>query len=199
MIVFISHRRGLGSLRRDFGLQFKRIDIAIGLSIGLGLTLLLAVVSSVMRDAHALLAVVPSDRTIVWIVLSQGLMAVLVVPVVEELTNRGLIMRAIRNRIARGGAGSPRQAAAIYVSILGSALIFAALHLHEASDLTSGVALGMRTFIFGILAGWIATKTGRLGPSVIAHGTLNAISFFAAVALVQLGPSRHVRGTILRP
>ncbi|MET0991397.1 MAG: type II CAAX endopeptidase family protein, partial [Lacisediminihabitans sp.] len=182
LLFFVSRSRGLGSLARDFGLQFKRIDVAIGLAIGLGLTLLLAVIANVMRNAHALPPVVPTDRNLIWVIFSQGLLAVIVVPVAEELTNRGLVMRAVRNHIVRRHATVHGQGAALYVSIVASALVFAALHLHEAQDLPSGIALGMRTFIFGILAGWIATKTGRLGPSIIAHGTLNAISFFAALA-----------------
>jgi hypothetical protein len=58
--------------------------------------------------------------------------------------------------------------------------VFSALHLDEAHDLSYGVILGAETFIFEIVTGFVATRTGRFGPTIAAHPFYNTI-FFAII------------------
>lgn len=184
-IASLSSRiRGLGSFREDFGLSFRRIDIAFGLAIALGNILLIALVANVLKGAGALPpAATQSQTPIIWVVLLQGVIPVLVAPIAEEIVARGLVMRSIRQLILRRSRVPAANAQlAINASIIVSAVIFAALHLHEAHDLSSAISKTAQTLIFGLVAGWIATRTGRLGPSIAAHTVFNAILFAIALA-----------------
>ncbi|RFA17833.1 hypothetical protein B7R25_17495 [Subtercola boreus] len=184
VVVFASRRRGLRQLSRDFGFVIKRADLGTGAAIAAGMLLFIGLVSAVLRHSGAL-AQPPSPvaSPLIWIVLLQGLVGVAIAPIVEELTLRGLLMRAIRNAILRRRPAAERTAEiAINTSIIISAAAFAGLHLHEAHDLYSGVSVGVETFIFGLVAGWVATRTGRLGATVAAHILYNATIFAIMIA-----------------
>ncbi len=107
----------------------------------------------------------------------------------EEFIFRGYLMQSIAlsavdpRRSSAGGAdsGTPsgRLAAQFpnWVGIIGSAVIFALLH--PAQDLPAFLyPLG-----FGVLAGWLAMKTGGLEAGIAAHVVNNIITFgYAAVS-----------------
>jgi membrane protease YdiL (CAAX protease family) len=93
------------------------------------------------------------------------LVLVLVVgaPIVEEIFFRGLVMRSLARRIGAAWA-VPVQA-----------LVFAGAHL-EGIEFPA-------LLLFGLVAGVLARRTGRLGPSIAAHMGFNAFTVFALVAL----------------
>ncbi|GGF39595.1 hypothetical protein GCM10011399_35610 [Subtercola lobariae] len=182
IVLFASHRRGLHRLSRDFGFSFHRIDLAIGAGLALGNVLYISIVTGVLHNSGAMPPPIPADqRPLIYVVLLQGVVAVAIAPLIEELVTRGLLMRSIRHSILRRHAKSARSARiAINASIISSAAIFAALHLHEADNPLAAVSIGVQTFIFGLVAGWIATRTGRLGPTIVAHTLYNAFVFAIA-------------------
>lgn len=76
------------------------------------------------------------------------------VPIVEELLFRGLLLRSLERRIGSWWA------------VIVTTSFFAITHFQ-----------GLQTpvlFLFGLLAGWLAVRTGRLGASICAHVAFNA-------------------------
>jgi hypothetical protein len=91
----------------------------------------------------------------------------LIAPVAEELMFRGVLLRSLLRRVDAG--------AAVFVS----ALAFGLVHL---LDFTVGSLIAFPVLVlFGVIAGWLAVKSGDLGRSVLFHVGFNA---FTAVALI---------------
>ena len=83
-------------------------------------------------------------------------LVVLFAPVIEELFFRGLVLRSIQARYNDG------------LALLGSAVLFGLAHF----QLLQLPALIM----FGLIAGYCAQRTGRLGMSMFAHAGFNAVT-----------------------
>jgi len=186
VVVVCSRRRGSGRLNADFGWDVQPVDVAYGI-VGLVAVTLTAALIGVLL--HPLGPVTPNfhlgaDRA--WNVVGVFFVPVIVAAPVEELMFRGLLMRWLRNLLLRTGTGEPsvaRHRAAIHLSVIGSATVFALMHLYEAPDFASAVALGLNALCFGLIAGYLATLTGRLGPAVLTHGLHNAL--VAATAIMR--------------
>ncbi len=116
-----------------------------------------------------------------------GIVAVLVAPAVEELITRGMLMRAIRAAILRRSVEPTegRRHLAVDASVLLSAAVFTVLHLHEAPDLVTAVALVLSIFPIGLVVAWLATRTGRLGPGIVTHALVNALALAATLSLAH--------------
>jgi len=159
VVVVVSRRFGTGSLRKDYGFRFQQSDIW-GLPIGIVVQLVfipllyraLSVVvdtSSVDEPAKNL-----TDR-------AQGIGVVLLVvlvvvgaPIIEELFFRGLLLRSIQARWTDT------------LALWASAILFGLAHF-ELLQLPALV-------LFGLVAGYCAQRTGRLGMSIWAHVGFNA-------------------------
>jgi membrane protease YdiL (CAAX protease family) len=154
----------------DFGLRFRLIDVPVGLVIGVVSQLVLVPIVSLpwiallgkdlddLDDAARELADKATDP------LGVALLFVIVVlgaPVVEELFFRGLLQRSLLRRVA------PVLAVAI------SALVFGVTHF-QLLQFPALVA-------FGAILGFLALRTGRLGPSIVAHMAFNAVTVIALV------------------
>ncbi len=158
VVVIVSRRFGTGSLRKDYGFRFRSSDIA-GLPIGIVIQLVfvpllyrvLSVVvdtSSVSQPAEQL-----TDRAEG---IGIALLVVLVVagaPIIEELFFRGLLLRSIEARWSDS------------LALVGSSILFGLAHF----ELLQLPALVM----FGLVAGYCAQRTGRLGMSIWAHAGFN--------------------------
>ena len=88
--------------------------------------------------------------------------AVVGAPLIEELFFRGFLLRGLERRIGATPA------------LLVSSLIFAGVHLQGLQF--------PALFLFGLLAGWLTQRSGRLGPAWAAHVGFNA----ATVAILLL-------------
>ncbi|AND17600.1 type II CAAX prenyl endopeptidase Rce1 family protein [Rathayibacter tritici] len=185
-----SRLRGLGTMAADFGLRFRWVDVPIGIGLGLGVRFVILVVLAAfapfLQDAQGNLDIDPDP---LWFVLSSVLIPVVVAPVVEEVLCRGVVMRAVRNRMLRGSARSARPSRGLRVwamvfSIVASTAVFALLHGHQMMNPATVVTLGVTTVVAGLAHGWIATLTGRLGAAIVSHATLNG----SAVLLLALLP-----------
>jgi membrane protease YdiL (CAAX protease family) len=184
--VLVARRRGTGSLRRDFGLAFRRVDLALGLGAAIAVEIIRVVLGVVLMSvtpARPTTNVHLSSDPAVDVVL--GIVAVLVAPFVEELLTRGLLMRAVRNAVLRRSRepSEGRRHWAADASVLLSAAIFTALHLHEAPDLVSAVNLVLGIFPIGLVVAWLATRTGRLGPGIVTHALVNGLALAVALAV----------------
>jgi len=166
-VVLASRRKGTGDLGRDFGLRLRRDDW-FGFPVG-ALTqfpvvpLLYAPILWLFGDqdvegpAREL-----TDRATGWGVLVLAAVVVIGAPVVEELFFRGLVLRSLEHRF------SPR------VALVLSAAAFALFHLQ-----------GIQTpalFLFGLVAGHLAQRTGALGAPILAHAGFNAVTVVILLA-----------------
>jgi sodium transport system permease protein len=97
--------------------------------------------------------------------------AALAPAVCEELLCRGALLFALRPRLGRAGA------------VLGSALLFALLHLSPYRLLP--------TFALGALFGAIALASGSIFPSMLAHALNNAAILVAGLPAAQAFLDAH--------
>lgn len=84
------------------------------------------------------------------------LITVVGAPLVEELFFRGFLLRGLQRRIGTTWA------------LLASSVVFAGVHLQGLQF--------PALFIFGLLAGWLTVRSGRLGPAWAAHVGFNAVT-----------------------
>lgn len=186
--VVVSRRRGLGSLRLDFGFAIRPIDLGIGLLAAIGVEVVRVITGLLLASATP-----ARPTTNVHLTgstagdVALGVVAVVIAPTVEELVTRGMLMRAIRASILRRrpDPSEGRRHLAVDASVLLSAGVFTALHLHEAPDLITAAALVLGIFPIGLVVGWLATRTGRLGPGIVTHALVNALALAAALALAH--------------
>ncbi|OJX77500.1 type II CAAX endopeptidase family protein [Leifsonia sp. 71-9] len=169
-LIAASRLRGLRSLEKDFGWAIEPVDVAIGAGAAVLLIVLAALIAPLGTPETNLH--LTGDRA--WDTIGVFLLPTVVAAPVEELLFRGLLMRWIRIWLVRHRpAANP--SGAVHASVLLSAAVFAAAHLYEASTLAGVVNLGLQTLLLGIVAGYLATRTARLGPAVVTHGVHNAI------------------------
>jgi membrane protease YdiL (CAAX protease family) len=158
VVVIVSRRFGTGSLRKDYGFRFETGDI-LGVPIGVVVQLvfvpllyrLLSIVvdtSSVSEPAEQL-----TDRAEGIGVALLVLLVVAGAPIIEELFFRGLLLRSIQARWSDS------------LALVASSLLFGLAHF----ELLQLPALVM----FGLVAGYCAQRTGRLGMSIWAHVGFN--------------------------
>lgn len=162
--LWASKTKGRGVVE-DFGLRFAWADVPVGIAVGV-ITQLVVIpvlyipllrlfnidenkVSEVARDL--------TDKAHgAGGVLLLTLVVVVGAPIIEELFFRGLVLRSIENRFGTTWA------------VIGSGVAFGLVHF-EAIQLPALV-------LFGIVLGYLAVRTGRLGPAIVAHMAFNAVT-----------------------
>jgi membrane protease YdiL (CAAX protease family) len=169
-LVWVSRRKGRGSLRADFGLVVHARDLGLIL-VGIGLEIVLAVsvfpISNLVDNQRQ--GVVNDLETSHGLHLALlALFAGLIAPVCEEVLFRGLLLRALRRRF------SP------VVAVTISALVFALAH--PALDPTWGTfVIVPALFALGAISGAIAVRRGDLSASIMLHIGFNFLTTFTAV------------------
>jgi membrane protease YdiL (CAAX protease family) len=105
--------------------------------------------------------------------LAAVLTAVVVAPITEELTFRGVLLKTFQNRSRR-------------TIMIVTSLLFAAFHMLglPADQFLEAAAVVVPTiFLVGLVLAWITLRTGRLGPAIFIHSGYNLLA-----ALVLLLP-----------
>lgn len=145
----------------DLGARITTQDIGLGVAVGLATQIALIplyipigwfVDEDPSEAARELVDRVSSN-------LEWGLLTVMVVvaaPLVEELFYRGLVLRALQPLTGT------------WPAIIIQAAVFAFSHLQPLQF--AGL------FVFGVVAGWLAVKTGRLGASWAMHVAFNGLA-----------------------
>ena len=171
-LVWISRRKGLGTLGADFGLVWPErvlgwarvgLWLLAGIALSGAATLLLEPIIE-LADLHGKAAqdvsrTLESARgvEVVLLALAVGLLA----PVVEELLFRGALLRALLRRTTAPWA------------VMGSAVIFATVHV--IGDPGAGYVFpGL--LLLGLVSGYQALRTGNLARSMLLHIGFNLVS-----------------------
>jgi len=140
------------------------MDVLVGAFIGLLLRTVIIVIElfsvGFVTSSSSMFRV---DHDLLWIATAI-IAPVLVAPIVEELFFRGLVLPAIGRN---------------WIGIVGSAVIFSAVHLVTGFHPITAVS----TFIVGVAFGILAVRTGRLGASITAHMVYNG----SLIAMSELG------------
>lgn len=172
LLFYMSRSRGTGTWDLDFGLRFEASDwkgLFYGMVLQVGVTILillpLAELLGLEDPPQQDVADIAGDASSVMARIAVLIVLVVVAPLTEELLFRGVLL----SRLTR--AMSPRSAIAV------SALVFAGIHLIDPD--AAFVAVGL--FVIGLVLGWQALHTGRLGLSIMTHAGVNLL---AAIALL---------------
>ena len=161
------------SLKEDFGLSMKWIDVPFGLAIGAfaQLVVVWAIYKLLFlftgdQDVSATARAITDRATSPWAVAFIVVVVGFGSPIFEELFFRGLSQRSIINRC--GPNLGLILSAAFFAIVHGNLLLFPAL------------------FAFGLILGWLAHHYGRLGPSMWAHIGFNMVTVIALVGNFNL-------------
>jgi membrane protease YdiL (CAAX protease family) len=175
-LVLIARLKGSGSLRRDFGLAFSWWDPLIGAGAAVVTLLVSGMVQVVVAyltgappasNSEAIFGDVVDNKPLLIVTV---LLASIGAPLVEELLFRGLVLRALEKRL---GA---------VVAVIGSSLIFGALHLFGGP--VSPIALLAGITVYGLVFALLTRWWCRLGPAVFTHIWVNTLA--SAFVLVPI-------------
>ena len=170
--LLVSKRYGTGSLKRDYGLAVKPVDLLFGVVAAGAALLLTAVVVAAFQGTKFSGT---NDQILtqqkghgVGLVLVSLLVAI-GAPFFEELFFRGFLRNALQERFGAHGA------------VWMQAGLFAMLHFGEASKLAGNVSVVLAMFGVGLVLGYAARLTGRLGAGMTAHCLFNLLAVASVV------------------
>jgi len=166
-VVLVSRRYGTGSLRRDYGLAIKRIDVLWGICAWLAALLVSALVLEIFsgtKFAGSNDQILTQQKGHEAGVVVVSLIVALGAPFFEELFFRGFLRTALQARF--GGHG------AVWLQ----AVFFGLAHTGEAGTTLGNVSVVLAMFLVGVVLGYTAKLTGRLGAGMIAHGLFNLVA-----------------------
>lgn len=106
--------------------------------------------------------------------------AVVVAPVTEELTFRGVLLKAMGNRARR-------------TIIVVTALVFASFHvlgLDPGRLLEAAAVVLPQLLIVGMALAWVTLRTNRLGPAIFMHSGFNLLAAIVLLVPPELLESR---------
>lgn len=165
----VSRRKGLGSLRRDFGLagRFEPGGVLLGMVLQVALSLATApLIWLAGREGAGQELIRLADNSkgapLVALIVVQS---VIVAPVVEELLFRGVLLRSLLRRTT--------PTCATFVS----GALFGAIHLIDPRALAAVPGL----VALGILLAWMTLRTGNLSRAISVHAGFNLLAMLFAL------------------
>ncbi len=170
--LWVSHRYGTGSLRRDYGLAVRAVDVLWAV---LAVATALAITEVVVAAFQGTKFSGSNDQILtqqkgheVGLVLVSVLVA-LGAPFFEELFFRGYFRTALQQRFGTHGA------------VWLQAALFAMLHFGETPKLAGNVSVVLAMLGVGVVLGYTARLTGRLGAGMMAHCFFNLLAVVSVV------------------
>jgi membrane protease YdiL (CAAX protease family) len=166
---------GLPILPRDFG------GVGVGMLAFIAvLSLLGPLVESLDLEDTSQVAAAAFGEIDSPLLLAAAIISICVLaPLMEEMTYRGVLHGALRNRL--GG---------IATVLVGSA-IFSVAHLSGLETevdrfwVVAGISM-LQIFLFALVLGWLRERDRRIGRAFFAHGAWNAINLIAILSLPYL-------------
>lgn len=178
---------GLKSMKRDFGLWFKKIDLAIGLGLGLTLQGLQFAITSLVDFGDSDNTNMVTDNHGIYLPL-MIIGACVITPLAEELFFRGLLLRAIMRTKAGGwfpvnqdGVPARTNRGMAVLAVVVTSVIFGGLHMTTDGSLANSLPLMVFTGTIGAVFAITAIKMKRIGATVVAHCVFNTCSVFAVL------------------
>ena len=168
-LVWVSRRKGRGSLRADFGFAVRARDgwfVVAGVGLEIALGLMVVPIVNLVNEHQTVVEELEKARGAELAVLA--LFAGLVAPFCEELLFRGLLLRSLARRVP-----------ALWAIAL-SALVFAVAHPLFDPSLGS-LAVVPALFALGAVSGVVALRTGDLSRSILLHVGFNLLTTLAAL------------------
>jgi membrane protease YdiL (CAAX protease family) len=168
----------------ELGFTIEMTDflyLGLGLLLQLSLALIFLPLSQYLfpnGDSAQEVGSVLSDLTTTPARVAAFFTATVLAPVTEELTFRGVLLKAMGDRSRR-------------TLMIGTALVFAAFHLLglDPSRLLASAAVVLpQLFIVGLSLAWVTLRSKRLGPAIFIHSGFNLLA-----AVVLLLPSDLLR------
>ena len=177
MLAYMSRTRGTASWDLDFGLRFQSSD---WLGLIYGMLLQIAVILFVQLPIAELLnledpptqdvAEIAGDAAS-WISrIAIVVVVVVLAPLTEELLYRGVLLSRLRRGLSR------------HVAVAISAAVFAGIHLVDPD--TAFIVPGL--FVIGLVLGYQALHTGRIGLAITTHAGVNLLAAVAILAGVNV-------------
>jgi membrane protease YdiL (CAAX protease family) len=164
--LLVSRKYGTASLRRDLGLGIRRRDVWLGVVVAVVGTALSATASAVFSGT----SLGGSNTQVIAGQRHNGAGAVLITlvvalgaPIFEELFFRGLIRTALSARLGPARA------------ILAQGLLFGLAH-YEPSNGLGNVSVVLTIALLGVVLGYVAARTRRLGAGMVGHGLFNLVA-----------------------
>lgn len=160
-----------GGPARLLGLRARWVDLPLGLAVGLGSTVVTALVSAVALSTGQQDDLEDKARTTVDRASGPAAVVVLfvalcvVTPIAEEVFFRGLLFRSV-HRIA-----------GVAVAVVSAGLVFGLVHF-DAAPVPAVVVVAQLGLLalFGMALCALAHRTGRLGASIVAHAAFNSVT-----------------------
>lgn len=177
--MLTSRRYGTGSLTRDFRIEARWIDAAIGVA-GAVIARLIVVAAVIPIFAFHRAPTAPDHSLYAVTKLGSLGWAVLVIvscvgaPLFEELFFRGLLQGQLTERFGPA------------VAVVVTAVVFGAAHFGNDPGF-GGLVLAVGIGAGGLVLGFIRHLTGRLGSSMATHALFNAsaMAILAATAVIR--------------
>jgi uncharacterized protein len=165
----------LGPVRHRLGLSFAPIDL-VGIPIGVvGQFVVVLLYAPFISHLHNFDAPVKklTGGSHGGGFLLIGLLTIFVAPLAEELFFRGLVLRSLFG-LGSGATSRGGKRAAMIAAVVVDGLLFGLVHgeLAQLAGLT----------LFGMLLALLVVRTGRLGMSIIAHASFNAVAIVSLIA-----------------
>ena len=165
--VLVSSRYGSASLRRDYGLSVKAVDVlwgvlAVAAALAVAQGVLLTFANTRYAGSNDQLLTQQQGHAVGLVVVS--VIVALGAPFFEELFFRGFLRTALQARFGAHGA------------VWLQAAVFGLAHLGEASSKFGNVSVVLAMFGVGAVLGYTAKLTGRLGAGMVAHCMFNLVA-----------------------
>lgn len=157
--LWLSRNRGTGSLATDFGLRIRPVDLALGLGGAVALVVVVGFYGVILRQFDHVNLSHEADQLNQSGLVVLALFAGLGAPIAEELLFRGLAQPALQRRLGDWPG------------------LFAAAGFFGLAHLTGNPIEAIPPLAFvGLVVGYLAWRTGRLGPGIIAHMAFNGVT-----------------------
>jgi membrane protease YdiL (CAAX protease family) len=166
-VIFVSRRYGSASLRRDFGLGIRGNDVLWGfaaVAAALVVSEIVVVVFSGTKFAGNNDQIITQQKGHEVGLVILTLIVELGAPFFEELFFRGFLRTALQARFGAGGA------------VWLQAAFFGFAHVGESKTAAGNVTVVLALFLVGVVLGYTAKLTRRLGAGMLAHCLFNLVA-----------------------
>jgi membrane protease YdiL (CAAX protease family) len=166
-VIFVSRRYGSASLSRDFGLGIRRTDIlwgfaAVAAALIVTQVVVFAFAGTKFAGTNDQIITQQKGHEVGLVILT--VIVELGAPFFEELFFRGFLRTALQAKFGPGGA------------VWLQAAFFGFAHAGESKTAAGNVTVVLALFLVGVILGYTAKLTRRLGAGMLAHCLFNLVA-----------------------